>query len=186
MAVDSHIQLPKGILKYFVDTENQVWYLDVDTYEIDSNGASVLGTQYGYFSDEVETFLHKYIENPITQVNAHVRKCLANEPSSLKFSARTTERLRRFVIAAMARSDLAKQSLLATLDSPSQKHDRQYNDALIKRGMTHFCEDPSFLKGYTVGVIINKTPRPFVTLRNCFYSKAWILSLPTFADYILI
>jgi hypothetical protein len=170
MAVDSHIQLPKGILKYFVDSENQVWYLDVDTCEIDSKGASVLGTQYGYFSDGVEAYLQKSIEDPITQVNAHVRKCLANEPSSLKFSARTTERLRNFVIAAMARSDLARQSLLATLDSPLQKYNRQYNDALIKRGMTHFCEDPNFLRGYTIGVIINKTPRPLVTLRNCFYT----------------
>lgn len=170
MAVDSHIQLPKGILKYFTDLDNQVWYLDVDTCEIDSKGASVLGAKYGYFSDDVETYLQKYIENPITQVNAHVRKCLANEPSSLKFSARTTERLRNFVIAAMARSNLAKQSLLSTLSSPSPKHDRKYNDALIKKGMTHFCADQSFLRGYTIGVIINKTQHPLVTLRNCFYT----------------
>lgn len=57
MSINSHIQLPKGILKYFrdeTDTEKKVWYLDIKSREIRRKPAGDLGTSKGYFSDEME------------------------------------------------------------------------------------------------------------------------------------
>jgi hypothetical protein len=48
MAVDSHIQIPKGVLKHFSESSGRVYYLDMVTGRIGLAGAGVLGTEHGY------------------------------------------------------------------------------------------------------------------------------------------
>jgi hypothetical protein len=64
MSVDSHIQIPKGILKYFGDTaqSGRIWYLNVSSYKIGLAGAGKLGTKSGYYSEEMEKYLNQEIE----------------------------------------------------------------------------------------------------------------------------
>mgnify|MGYP003307964025 CR=1 FL=1 len=57
MAIDSHIQLPKGVLKHFAESSGRVFYLDMVTGKIGLAGAGVLGTEYGYYSEEQEKYL---------------------------------------------------------------------------------------------------------------------------------
>ena len=73
MACNSHIQLPKCVLKHFSESSGRVFYLDVKTGNIGLTSAAVLGTEYGFFSDEQEAYLSKEIESPIALVASKVR-----------------------------------------------------------------------------------------------------------------
>ena len=72
MAINSHIQLPNSILKYFrdeSDSEKKVWYLDISSGSIMKAASNKIGTSKGYYSDFGENFWNRTVEDSLAKLN---------------------------------------------------------------------------------------------------------------------
>ena len=130
MAVDSHIQIPKGVLKHFADHTHRVYYLDTKTEHIGLAGAKKLGTEYGYYSDKHEQFLNKEIEDPLMKLGRKVRRLSDDESLTITLSKDEEIVLKRYIVTSITRSNLALNAMQKAtgkysqlLLSAQQKHD---------------------------------------------------------------
>lgn len=65
--MNSHIQIPRFILKYFENEKGGVWQLDVDSMTIKRGHSKSLNTQLGYYSNDTEHLLESLIETPFSR-----------------------------------------------------------------------------------------------------------------------
>ena len=63
--VDSHIQMPKCVLKNFVNEHQSFYYYDVAESKIKMNRPKSLNAQNGYYSIQVERMLQQMVESPL-------------------------------------------------------------------------------------------------------------------------
>lgn len=172
MSVNSHIQIPKGILKCFGDKEKsgRIWYLNVSNGKIGLAGAGKLGTLYGYYSDEMEKYLNQEIETPLMQLNAKVRSFLSGDEKQLYLTVTSEDVLKKYILGAIARSDFAKRSF-ETGSITAQFCDEQENhDFLVSFATENLQWGKEVIGGYSFGLLVNRTSRNLVVPRNCFYT----------------
>lgn len=170
MAIDSHIQLPKGVLKHFSESSGRVFYLDMVTGKIGLAGAGVLGTEYGYYSEEQEKYLNKEIESPITNVASKVRAFLKKDKGSLTLKKSEEIILKKYVTAAMARSSLSLETFLSTSMTADLFTEQQNHDDIVFFSTMRNGGVAEIFKNYFLVVLINKTEDNLVVPRNCFYT----------------
>lgn len=172
MAVDSHIQIPKGVLKHFADHTHRVHYLDAKTGYIGLAGAKKLGTEYGYYSDKHEQFLNKEIENPLINLGAKVRRLLCDESLTLTLSKEEETILKRYIAASIARSNLALNAMQKASGIYSQLmlSAQQKHDFISAFGATQNSIVYKTFESYFLVVLINRTDVNWVVPRNCFYT----------------
>lgn len=169
MAVDSHIQIPKGVLKHFTESSGRVFYLDVATGKIGLAGAGILGTEHGYYSEEQEHYLNKEIETPLTTLAAKVRLFLKSK-NTLRLSTTEETVLKRYITAAMARSQLSLDAFLSSSVTADLCTDQQNHDDLVYLATMKNNGVAEILKDHFLVVLINKTDIHLVVPRNCFYA----------------
>jgi len=170
--MDSHIQLPNGILKHFrsgaPEASGRVFYLDLNTSYIGLSGSGRLGTEAGYYSEEIETYLNEKIETPFTTLAAKVRAFIHENREALTLDSIDEEICKNYVAASMARSKPALDSLMTNSVTAQFMGEQANHDDLVfvstQPGMLS-----SVLKAYKMLVIVNRTARHFVVPRNCFY-----------------
>lgn len=172
MAVDSHIQIPKGVLKHFTDHSGRVYYLDTKTEHIGLTAAKILGTEYGYYSDKHEQFLNKEIESPLMKLGRKVRRLLDDESLTITLSKGEETVLKRYIATSISRSYLALNSMQKAtgkysqlLFSAQQKHDFISAFGATQNGSVYY----TFENHYLV-VLINQTDVNWIVPRNCFYA----------------
>ena len=168
MAVDSHIQIPKGILKYFSESSGRVYYLDVSSGKIGLAGAGVLGTEHGYYSEEQEQYLNKEIETPFASLAAKVRAFLKDN-KALTLSLLEEKVLKRYITAAMARSQLSLDAFLSASFTADLFTDQQNHDDLVYLATKQNNGIVKILDNHFLAIMINKTEVNLVVPRNCFY-----------------
>lgn len=108
MAINSHIQLPNSILKYFrdeSDSEKKVWYLDISSGSIMKAASNKIGTSKGYYSDFGENFWNRTVEDTLAKLNhkfykIHMQKENA-EIGSLPMSQDDKDIIKKYIKAAM-------------------------------------------------------------------------------------
>ena len=66
--INSHILIPKVILKHFALQGGSLFYYDIKSGEVKRGYAATLNTQKGYYSSEVEKFLSANIESPMGKI----------------------------------------------------------------------------------------------------------------------
>ena len=85
--VNSHIQLPRFILKNFMNTAGKVNHLNLEDCSLHALGPKQLGVQKGYYSKDMEQYLCRQIEQPfsvlVDSVNTYIRQG-EKEPIKLK------------------------------------------------------------------------------------------------------
>lgn len=172
MTVDSHIQIPKGILKHFADHTHRVYYLDTKTEHIGLAGAKKLGTEYGYYSDKHEQFLNKEIENPLINLGAKVRRLLCDESLTITLSKEEEMILKRYIAASIARSNLALDAMHKASGKYSQLllSTQQKHDFISGFGATRNNIVYQTFESYYLVILINRTDVNWVVPRNCFYA----------------
>ena len=172
MTVDSHIQIPKGVLKHFADHTHRVYYLDTKTEHIGLAGAKKLGTEYGYYSDKHEQFLNKEIENPLINLGGKVRQLLCDESLTLTLSNEEETILKRYIAASIARSNLALNAMQKASGIYSQLmlSAQQKHDFISAFGATQNSIVYKTFESYFLVVLINRTDVNWVVPRNCFYT----------------
>ena len=78
--IDSHIQMPKCILKNFVNEYQSFYYYDVEETKIKMSRPKSLNAQNGYYSGRVEHMLQKIVESPLGNKLKYVKDNDFSEP----------------------------------------------------------------------------------------------------------
>ena len=167
--VNSHIQMPKCVLKRFENQNHSFYYYDVEKGIIGSNGhAKTTNTQFGYYSEEVEKYLNDNIEAPFAKVLQFVD---TTDFDDLGFviSPEFQNNVKNFVYALIARdpsitSKVDEYSIFWNLLTEQSKH----NFAAVKGA--ELAQEQGFLDSFIVTFSINKTEKPFVLPMCGIYS----------------
>lgn len=101
MSKNSHIQIPNFILKQFRSSNGQVLHLDLDNNRIRSCSSKKLGTEYGYYSDEIEDYLNKEIENPFSDYVKTIVPFSKENKDKLQLSFKVEDACKKFVTASI-------------------------------------------------------------------------------------
>ena len=168
--INSHIQLPKAILKQFKEKTGRVFYLNLDCNEIGLAGVSVLGTERDYYSEEIEKLLSKEIEKPISDLAHKVTDFFESEDRQLVLTLEEEQILKDYMSYSVIRSKLMqaigeRRSNIIPMLSYQQKHDvLVYFFKKIKPEIPYASRDSS------LSVLYNCTDVSFVVPQNCFYT----------------
>jgi hypothetical protein len=182
MPIDSHIQVPEGILKYFRDPRSGlIWYLNLKTHRNNTQAADhnsikrtssgKLGSSPGYYSEETERQLNKTIESPVTNLNSQIRPFIEGKDngSEIVIPPDSESRVKQYIESMVARSNFVmssfkKNSLTAQLFGEQENHDTVVNFSMENRSLS------SFTQNYKLSILVNKTMRNLVLPRNGFYT----------------
>lgn len=147
--VNSHIQMPKGILKQFTDSKNQLYYIDMsDEYRIKKGHPKSLNTQNGYYANDTETYLNRTIETHLNSVIEYVSNIDADCCTFPDYFRNISF---RYLYSLLARSAYFMENAW----SVSRDH--------IVRFLIEKSKESQFLKDvFQVSCILNKTSNPFI------------------------
>ena len=65
---NSHIIIPRFILRYYENNRQSIWQMNTQTFQIKLARAASLNTQKGYYSDITEEYLSGHFETPFAKV----------------------------------------------------------------------------------------------------------------------
>ena len=169
MPVDSHIQITNFILKQFRSKDGKVLHLDLEENRIRSCSSKELGTEYGYYSDEMEQYLNREIEKPFADFVSKIIRFTKDKSERLDLPIIVEDICKRFVTAAAYRSRFVmdysyKNSYTAFLLDDQTNHDQTvFYGTQLDNGIMPPLESQRML------VILNQSSRDFVVPRNCWY-----------------
>lgn len=177
--MNSHIQIPNAILKQFRDEEDlekKVWYLDLATGEVKRSASGKLGTEKGYYSEDIEQFWSATIESPIAALNARIRKscdgCEGNIGDFL-LSEKDKTAVKRYIKAMAVRSNLAYKSMLESSLTADECTAQENHDDLSRFGMEVTGQFEEIFGRLDVVILLNKTPYNLVVPRNGWYALSF-------------
>lgn len=153
-----------------MNPKGKVDYLDLDDYCLHARGPKQLGVQEGYFSEEMEQYLCRQIEQPFSILVADVNAFLVENSEAVVISDAVELACMRYISAAYYRSEHAYSAFLAgsytaiLYDTQSNHDDLVFFSTQNNNGVF-----PGLEKHHMI-VLVNRTERLFVVPRNCFYS----------------
>lgn len=179
--IDSHIQMPKLLLKRFHNDKHKFYYYDVPGCYIGKNGtAESTNTELGYYSAEVEQFINDTIESPIGKILAYVDE-KGFDKETLSVTSKIDETVKNFFCSLISRDPslikkMHEEGSLITLFSERDQHDyAAINGILLSQEANVFSE-------YIVTFMINRTTIPFVLPVCGLYSFSFnghtVINLP--------
>lgn len=167
--MNSHIQMPKCVLKRFENQNHSFYYYDVNKGVIGTNGhAKTTNTQFGYYSEKVEKYLNDNIEAPFSTVLQFVENTDFDDLGFV-ISPEFQYNVKSFVYALIARdpsitSKVDKYSAFWHLLSQQDQH----NYAAIQG--INLAQESGFFDSFIVTFSVNKTKKPFVLPMCGIYS----------------
>lgn len=167
--VNSHIQMPKCVLKRFENQNHSFYYYDANKGVLGTNGhAKTINTQFGYYSEEVEKYLNDNIEAPFAKVLHFVDNTDFDELGFV-ISPEFQYNVKSFVYALIARdpsitSKVDKYSIFWHLLSVQDQH----NFAAVQG--INLAQESGFFDPFIVTFSVNKTNKPFVLPMCGIYS----------------
>lgn len=159
--VNSHIQMPKLLLKRFHNDKNLFCYYDVVGGFVGTKGsADSTNTELGYYSKEMEDFLRDRVETPFGAILAYIDKVDFDQDSFLMTSD-FDEATRNFIHALMARDPIMaeeanEQSVFLQFLPEQVRHD------LAARSGIAIAKRNKMFEEYTLTFLVNRTEIPFV------------------------
>ena len=179
--VNSHIQMPKLLLKRFHNEQNKFYYHDVKKGFIGTNGtAKSINTQYGYYSPSTEAFLRDYIETPFGKLITYIENIDFSQ-NQFYMTTDFEEVTRNFIYALLARDpavvgEIDKNSIFLQFLPERQRHD------LAARNGIAYAKRNNIFGEYILTFMVNCTERPFVLplmgLYNYSMSGHSVINLP--------
>lgn len=174
MSINSHIQLPNGILKHFrdqSDAEKKVWYLNISDKTIGKKPSGRLGTSKGYFSKGIEAYWNSTIESPIGKLNEQVLSFCSGTINHIDFKADDINTIKNYLKAAIVRSNPGLNAFKLATPNQQELSIQKLHDESSIMGMS--AVDDVFEKlninNMIATILVNRTNRFLVVPRNCFY-----------------
>ncbi len=168
--INSHIQMPKCVLKRFENDNNSFFYYIVEKDLIGKNGhAKSINTELGYYSKNTEEFLNNNVETPFSDLLYKIDKIDFDSPAlTFEKQSEIDKTVKRFIYSLMVRSpqmikEIKKNSVFYQFLSPQEQH-----DYAAEMGLSHAEEIDPF-KDYLVTFAVNKSSIPYVLPMNGVY-----------------
>lgn len=156
---NSHIQMPKLILKNFHNEKKELYYYDFLEQKIKKGHAKTFYAEQGYYSDYVETYLDKKVESRLGVLVNFFKKTNFqygdNPPIDYEDVAYT------YLYSLMFRApefveEMKKDSCFFSILSVVDQRDIAVHDALIMAKERHILGE------YKVAFLLNNTTEQFV------------------------
>ena len=160
-AVDSHVQLPKVILKNFRTGDN-LYFLDTNNDEIIRGSARRYNTEFGYYSLFFENYLSNNYESMIEEIINNALKFINEEVQTISFKSWDNNINKLFFMSTFRSpkqvEEIRKRSLFAKFFT---EEDLPEQIAYIGEEMNE-----NFIKGYRPVPIVNRTEKGIVSLKS--------------------
>lgn len=170
--VNSHIQMPKLLLKRFHNNFNRFFYYDVEKRHIGKNGsAGTINTQRGYYSKSTEDYLRDEIETPFGNIIAYIERMGILQEETIEIKKSIDSEIKKFVYALISRG--------ATLEQNGEMEEwlqllpeRKQHDYISINGI-NIAGQKGLLDEYIVTFMMNKTDIPFVLSMDGVYNYSF-------------
>ncbi len=158
--IDSHIQMPKRVLKKFENKQHCFYRYDVRTGIIAKGYPKTTNTQKGFYSKEMEQSLNQNIEQPLDVIYKTINDISIDHPkgtipSLLDYVAK------RFVYALIARNPDNIDRVKAYRFLKETMSEQQLHDLGAFLGIAAELER-EFLANWGTTIAVNRTETPFV------------------------
>lgn len=168
--LNSHIQMPKLLLKNFQNRYNHLCYYDVSKQLIGTKGsAKSINTEYGYYSENTEKYLEQQIETPFSNILKYLDEIGVADKKIVPVRTNITEVIFDFMYSLVARSPSFHEMINESDSFLSQLPKEEKRDYIIKTGINTSRENSIFSE-YIVTFMFNKTDVPFVLSMNGIYN----------------
>ena len=167
--MNSHIQMPRFILRNYADSYNSVSYYDVQNKNFVKKGrAKTINTQTEYYSQELEKKMNKEIEHPFSIITNKIIS-LFSDPDKKTFEDLTEPVLskeeqlicRQFYYLLLAR----EPSIINAFDRNSTIYNTlsktHKDDFTVTYNMDILC-DYDMLQDFHYGILKNYTNKPML------------------------
>ena len=167
--MDSHVQIPKCVLKQFKSQDGKVWHLDLAQGNIGLSAAAKLGTEEDYYSKDVEDILCTIVETPLGKLRSIISLEVVKDGDSITLHNTAEKTLKNYIIASIARSKMmldvfCHRSLTAIATADRENHNDPVRLSLRDGSSMH-----KLFGTWEMGVLVNESHLGFVVPRNCFY-----------------
>ena len=159
--MQSHIQMPKCVLKRFENQNERFYYYDVKKGIIGNNGhARSINTEFGYYSQNTEGFLRDYIETPFSELLCQIDRI---DFDSVPFSKPSDfdVRVKRFIYALISRSPQMMSGIKKSSFFFQLLPDRDQHDYAAAKGI-ELAEQLNVFGDYFVTFAVNKSTMRFI------------------------
>lgn len=167
--INSHIQMPRVLLKRFHNSNHHFFYYDVKKQVIGKNGAAkTTNTERGYYSKAIEDYFRDYIETPFGNMLADIEKTdIHSEVFSVNSNAEKI--IKNFVCALVARGPNFCQQMNDEEGFWKEFPPQFQHDFVAKTGLQIAIENDIF-SDYIVTFMLNNTIMPFVLSMDGIYN----------------
>lgn len=165
--MNSHIQMPKCILKEFAKVNNGFYKYNVQDGIINRSFPKSTFTEEDYYSDTMEKMLNRFVETPLKKLLDFART-LPNKPLPIVLDNEIREIALFFAKSLIARSPVLysavlKKSIFFQVASKQNQHDSIVDHAMRNKKMDELFERFDF------SFMINETSTPFVLPTHGIY-----------------
>lgn len=164
-AVDSHVQIPKSMLKYF-RTGNYLYYISTlnKNNKINRSSARRYNTKFGYYSLYFEEYLSKNYESIIVDIINTILPFVERKETIITFE-NLEEKVNKLFLMSLFRNPKYVEEI-NNYSVFSQIIDGGYTPEYI----AYVGEETNknYIKGYTPVVLINETDRGMLTIKSLF------------------
>ena len=153
--MDSHIQMPKLMLRRFENDKHELYYYDLETHVLGKGSARSTNTEEDYYSEGMESLLNRSIETPFSKVLRYIDAIDFDSDSFSLFSG-FEKTVKDFLKALFVRNpnnvdEIEKHSIFFQLCDERSKHDvavwmgmeEAYSQALYDLFFPTFCVNQS-------------------------------------------
>ena len=159
--VNSHIQMPKLLLRRFHNDKTRFCYYDVKGRFIGTKGtAEATNTEFGYFSIEIEHFLRDKIETPFGKILAYIDG-IDFEQEYFPMTPDFEQSTRAFIYSLMSRdpamvNEMNENSFFSQFLPTQFRHDYAAINGIA------LAKQNKLLSEYILTFLVNRTDIPFV------------------------
>lgn len=168
--MNSHIQMPKCVLKQFAiqsgANEGKVFYYNLEKNLIGLRAPKRLNVKQGHYSDVVENILSKEIETPLGKVIKDLNESLLNG-KGFKLTQKRVDSIFNYLYSLLARSPQMREGVESELLFKGFYTEQNINDISVVESIELMRQDQA-LKNFYPTFVVNKTETPFV-LPTCGY-----------------
>lgn len=180
-AIDSHVQMPKVLLKRFQNNKNRFYYYDVVKQVIGKNGtAKSINTEIGYYSEKIEHHFRDNIETPFGTMLKYIEET-GISGDTFSISSNAEQIIKNFICALVARGPDFNNKMNSEQDFWASFPLQFQHDYIAQTGLQLAVENDVF-SDYIVTFMINNTSIPFVLSMDGIYNYSLnghlIINLP--------
>lgn len=167
--IKSHIQIPKFILKSFshkTENGNCVYYLDLKDKKIKEEKINTLGTEFGFYDEQVESELSEKYEQPFAKIAKIARGFSERKLTTIVLND-YEKTIKDFFTVCMFRSKDSFE-MFKNISLTAQLFPKGIENLYMKVSLSKI-DSFQFFDDFKVNILINSTKMSFVTIRQCYY-----------------